>query len=342
VIIPKGTAWQYLRSLCFDAIPAEATAHYTSAIPLYQWRLHGSFLVTACTKKSITLLTSGVEIGAGLLADVEFLLDHAAEQRATVRNSIVELSWHSPAWSVVTAYYWCFFSAMAITRITGRTTWFLDRAALSELRQLAGTTTQPRAGALNLTLGPYVSAMDREIILQPSRAHLHDSLWNVFHGLVAELFNRTDQTANSSEYRLWWCLHEARLRLGADWPSEIRNIVNYRPGCAYREVIRNPEIDIAPFIRRNSPFTPEGLISKLEDELLKIKAGTPAPDQVPLLCRVLLLFAITASSIAEELHFELIGRAPADRRWSDLRRRFLQQRCATRDVRSFWPFGREI
>jgi hypothetical protein len=311
-------------------------------MPLHEWRVHGSFVVTQCTKNSITLRTSGVEIGTGLLADVEYLLDHAAEQRATLRNFVSEPNWCSPAWSIVTVYYWAFFCAMAITRLTGSTTWFLNRAALRDLRQLAGSDTQPGAGALNLNIGSYVSATDREITLRPSRAQLHDSLWIRFHGLVGELFHHADSSANPLEFRLMWCLNEARNRLGEHWPSEIRNLVNYRPGCGYREVIRATEIDVGSYIRRNSLFTTDKLISKFEDELIKVKADAPIIDQIPILCRVLLLFAFTLASVAEELHLELMDRDSADQRWSLMRRRFLQVHCRTDDNRMFWPFAKEL
>lgn len=342
MIIPKGTAWQHLRALCFDALPAGATSHYTRAVPLDTWRHQGSFHVLTCTKKFIVIESSGVEAGSALLADSEYLLDHAAEQHATVRNFLTRLDWHSPAWAAVTAYYWSFFSAMALTRMVGNTIWFLDRAALTEFRKLAGETYQPGAGALNVMVGNYLSATNREVVLRPSKAQLHEALWIRFHELAEELLSHSDAKANSLEYRMLWCLVEARRRLGTAWPSKVRNLVNYRPGRAYREVTRGTEIDAAPYVRRKSPFTSEKLISSFEDEVVKVKLGAQPAECLPLACRLSVLLAITVAEIARDLHFELMERTSADRRWCDLRRSFLQRHCPGDNPGMAWPIGAEI
>jgi len=334
VKIEKGTAWQQLRSLCFDAIPAGATAYFTRALPLSEWRFNGSFQVVGCTKKLITLEAAGVEVGSALLADAEYLLDHAAEHHATVRDFMVETNWHSPAWAITTAYYWAFFSAMAITRLTGRTTWFLDRAAVSDFRKLANSTVQPGAGAMIFALKAYSTGITREIHLSPSRAQLHDSLWAIFHRLVDELYSAADQGANPLEYRLLWCIREAQLRISRDWPSRVRNLVNYRPGHAYREVIHDARIDAAPYVRRRSPMSFERVISSFEDQVLRVQSPDPLAD-TSLICRLLILFAITIAGIAEELHKDVVDRQSGDRRWLRLRQGFLQKHCSADD--NIWP-----
>lgn len=340
MIIPKGVAWQHLRAQCFDAIPAGTTAHYTRAVPLHEWRRRGSFTVATSTKTSIKIEVAGVEFGDALLADAEYLLDHGAEHHATVRSFLAEPGdWHSPAWAAVTIYYWAFFCAMAITRLAGRTVWFLDRAALTEFRNLAGSTTQPGAGAFEMAVGPYGSATNREVVLRPSKSQLHHALWTTFHRLIEDLFGRADQSGNPLEYRLIWCLHEVPQRLGPDWPSTIRNLVNYLPGRAYREVIRSTEIDTAQYVRRKSPFNIEKLISNFENEVVKIKAGTLHNNDLPLLCRLSALMAITVADVAEELHLELIDRTAADRRWLNVRRAFLKDHCLAVDGRAFWPLS---
>jgi hypothetical protein len=49
---------------------------------------------------------------------LNYLLDEAAEQRAVLRINASTLPWASPAWTTVTAYYWSFLSALALTRMS--------------------------------------------------------------------------------------------------------------------------------------------------------------------------------------------------------------------------------
>lgn len=340
--IPKANAWQYLRSLCLDAIPSGASAYHIRATPLEKWRLTGSFRLLACAPSLITLEAADVEVGTALLADSEYLLDHAAEQRAMVRRFVSELTWNSPAWAAVTVYYWAFFSTMAITRLAGRTTWFLDRTALTEFRRLANAPKQPYAGAWKFSIAPYVSANVRGVTLEAARTQLHDAHWKRFHNLVADAFSQCDQNANPLEYRLFWCMHEAQRRLGPDWPSSVRNIVNYRPGRAYREVIGATEIDAAPYIRSRSPLTSETLISSLEDTILRFKPTGQVPDDVASLCRLLVLFSAAVAGLSEGLHADILHRSSTDRRWLDLRTRFLRTNCAGNVAGTVWPFAAEI
>ncbi len=321
---------------CLSAIPNGVAVHYSKSMPLNEWRRHGSFQVTGCSKKQVVIESAGVEIGTALLSDAEHLLDHAAEHQAMIHDLIVGASWHSPAWTVVTGYYWAFFSALAITRLTGHSAWFLDRSAITELRLLAGSAVQPPAGALRLAVGPYVSATNREIVLRPTKLQMHDAVWQRFKELTFDVFNVTDELSNGLEYRLFWCMYELAHRLGADWPSKVRNIINYRPGRAYREVIRTTEIDIAKYLRRATPFRFESAVSDFEDHLVKIKAGKWPEQEVPLLCRLLVLFAIILAAISTELHEEMIDRTSTDRRWLDLRHRFFQLHCPGIDG-AIWP-----
>ncbi len=316
--------------------------YYTYALPLHEWRRRGSFLVSKCDKKIIVIEAASLEVGSTLLADAEYLLDHAAEQRATVRRCVTDSIWHSPAWASVTSYYWAFFCAMALTRLTGRSTWFLDKPAITELKILAGAVTQPGAGALLLSVGPYVSGTNRELTLRPSRSQLHDALWHCLDRLVADVFANADQQANPLEFRLWWCLHEANLRLGADWPSKLRNLVNYVPGRGYREVIRDSNIDVAQYLRRRSPLTLDGVISDFEDEVVKVKVGAPFADSIHVLCRMMALLGISLGTLVEELHFELIERGSSDRRWLNNRRRFLQLNCPGTGQYTAWPVNTAV
>jgi len=62
-------------------------------MPLREWLNRGAFQVTSCTRSSVAIETAGAEIGAALLSDTEYLLDHASEQRATVYDVLTRADW---------------------------------------------------------------------------------------------------------------------------------------------------------------------------------------------------------------------------------------------------------
>src|SRR6266480_3706608 len=123
---PQGTSWQALRSTCLSTIPGDALVSYNRPSPLSEWHQRGYFRVATSSKKVFEIESAAQEIGTALLADVEHLLDHAAEHQATTRAATLAENWQSPGWGVVTIYYWAFYDALALTRLLGRTVWFLD------------------------------------------------------------------------------------------------------------------------------------------------------------------------------------------------------------------------
>ena len=340
-MIPQGTGWQQLRSLALNAIPIGTKVYHRSAVPLHLWRDKGTFIVTACTKNHIVIEAAGAEIGAVLLADTEHLLDQAAEHQASLREVLTTTKWHSPAWTLVTTYYWAFFLELALSRLTGRSVWFLDRVALSQMRILAGSPVQPSAGPMYLTVDDYVSATNREISLKPSRSQYHDACWSLGQALIHKVFQDSDQNSNSMEYRLWWSLKRTADLWGPNWPSKIRNAVNYRPGYCYREVIGRDRIDTMKLLRQRMPVKFQDLIGQIEDAVMSIPRGANPEACLGLSSSLLGLYAIALSAIAKTLHLEVITRQLGDSRWRNLRATFFSARCAT-SIRSVWPFSESI
>jgi hypothetical protein len=337
-VIAQATGWQRLRAMSLDAIPAGTRVYHTKALPLNLWRDKGYFRVVSCTKSVISIEAAAHEIGGALLADTEYLLDHAAEHQASIRDSVIEVNWKSPAWMLVTVYYWGFFSAMALTRISGRSVWFLDRKALGQFKTLAGSSAQPPAGALYLSLEPYVSATVRRMTLRPSKSQLHDASWTTLATLITEIFAQCDRNANTLEYRFWRALKRIADVWGFDWASKLRNVVNYRPGYGYREIIKDRALDTAKYLRQKTPISFGGLVDALETESAAIRSGTGPDEEAALGSRLLGLYCISLALINETLHSEVISRQTGDVRWKGLRRSFLTTRCAT-DAGGTWPFA---
>jgi hypothetical protein len=222
-VIPKGVAWQHVRSMALDAVPAGTRIYHTNAMPFHEWLKRGAFSVASCTKTSVILESAGAEIGMALLSDAEFFADHAAEHSVHVHNAVVSDDWSSPAWNVVTVYYWSFFSVLALTRMVGHSAVFLDRPALTDLRTLADATEQPGAGALYMETGPYTSATLRSVSLRPSKVQLHDAVWRAAYRLTSLAVSSSDPQTNALEHHFWSVLKRPADSFGPDWPSKLRN-----------------------------------------------------------------------------------------------------------------------
>lgn len=187
MIVPKNTIWQFLRSSCLASIPPNTRAPFTAPRPINAWRREGYYTVTSATGNRIVLVASECDFGAALLSDAEHLLDNAAEHQTSLYSVTDRDAWLSPGWSIVTIYYWGFFAALALTRLLGRTIWFLDKEAITDFKRLAATTSKGLgAGAFRLECGPSISATDREIVLQREDARLHDTMWRQLARLIKE------------------------------------------------------------------------------------------------------------------------------------------------------------
>jgi len=286
----------------------------------------------------VAIETAGAEIGAALLSDTEYLLDHASEQRATVYDVLTRADWYSPAWALVTTYYWCFFSALAITRLTGRTAWFIDRSAVDRLRLLSGSSVQPPAGAMSFSLGAYVSATNRGMLLRPAKSQLHDAAWAKLAATVSDVFAHCDQNSDGLEYRMWWSLKRIADVWGADWASKVRNAANYRPGWAYREIVRAVRVDTMLDLRQSSPRSFGSLVEDLEDHATAVSQARPPAETLEEGSRLLGLCAQALTALSVGLHDELIARQGGDPRWRGLRESFLTARCETA-AGDIWPFS---
>lgn len=338
MMFPQGNAWQALRSDCLSAIPSDTRVSYKRPSPLSEWHRRGYFRVTTSTKKEVAIESAAQEIGAALLSDAEHLLDHAAEHQATIRVATSTEGWHSPGWAIVTIYYWAFFNALALTRLVGRTVWFLDGDALRDIKRLSPTPDAPGRGIFRLTLRGYVNATDRELLLEKTGGRLHEACWKETSSLLLRLAKVANEHSNSIEYRILLALTEASRKLHPDWPSTIRNSVNYRPGCGYREVVNKTEIEVGRFLRKNSKLDISQLLGSFEDILIRIKTDTPHYQQINEYCLLLLLFTLLLNSMCVSLHEDLITRHSLDTRWLDLRKIFFRKHHVL-SAGLTWPYS---
>jgi hypothetical protein len=327
VSLPKGAIWQRLRQQLLSSIPAGVNLVYRSPQTLSQWQSGGAYVVQKTSSKQFTLVSASVDIGGALLSEAEFLLDHAAEHQAYLSTELRSAAWVSLAWQVTGFYYWAFFLAMAVTRMMGDTVWFVDAKLAAQLAKLApANSPRPGAGTFRLLCGPVLSATDRELVLKKSGGRLHEQLWKSWSSLVDTLLAAVPQSpADPREHRLFLALQRAARLLGQEWPSSLRNLVNYKPGFGYATVRRANVLESFKYINVAGAYDADELLTHLEGSVVALTRGT-VEEQPKMAARALVGFTFVLHAIARELHRELIDRHGIDQRWRNDRSRFMRDR----------------
>ena len=338
--VPKGAIWQALRTDALDTIPSGTRVFHSSAQTLSGWFSRGYFSVAHPVPHGLALVTSEKEIGISLLSEAEHLLDHASEHQVVVYRGTRTGSQWSPAWLVVTVYYWGFFLALALTRLVGRTIWFLDHDAVRLINGLAPPgSPKIRPGAFLLQCRLRLNVTEREVELTSRKDRLHDAVWRHLWRYLNALFKaHGPATSNSLEYRLFSCLEEASRILGEDWPSLLRNAVNYRPGLGYQAVQRLDRLEIHRAIREISEMDFDTIVPLLETELTRTRIIGSVSTRPSGVVRMLLHSVLLLNGLCRELHADMVDRQGLDSRWGKARMRYLQT-SGVAAGRGEWPYG---
>jgi hypothetical protein len=327
VRVPKEIIWQDLRNDCLDAIPEGSRVSLSDPINLAAWQKRGYYVVSGTTAKQFQLIAPADDFGSALLTDVECLLDNAAEHQVSLWQHIHSPGWLSPAWLSVTVYYWAFYLSLAITRLTGRTAWFLTKEITRDLRTLGPTVpAAPGAGCFKLMCGAPVNSTDRELILEKTKSRIHDEIWQLwFDGCSSRMKRLKVGSGNSAEERLFTAVARSAKTLGEDWPSAFRNAINYRSGFAYTAVRRVNVLKSFGYLKQPSTYDMTEILDRFERSVVVVKtsASILLAPQVVLELLVDLTFILHA--IANELHRELVDRHRLDGRWRIGRQQFLQK-----------------
>ncbi|WP_406694426.1 hypothetical protein V5E97_25455 [Singulisphaera sp. Ch08] len=311
-----------------DAIPVGSRFRYADPVPLRVWRTAGYYTVTDATKNQFSLLTANVEIGSALLSDAEHLLDHAAEHQVLIYRTINMKDWSSPAWLVVTFYYWSFFLALSLTRLLGQTVWYLDQEAVEGFSIAAPNPPVKKVGAgtFGLACGSKLNSTEREVILCKSKeSRLHEHLWKLFFKICkAKLSKFQAGTFDGLEERLFACFERSATQLGSHWPSDLRNVVNYRPGFAYDTIRRTRVLGNFDYLKGDKRVSVENLIDRLENNIALTRSASSVIQNPKIVSRMLVDFTFLLHAFVSELHEDLLNRNSLDNRWKHNRGRFLR------------------
>jgi hypothetical protein len=319
VILSHSGAWEYLRSRMLRNIPPQTVSFYRSGLNTAEWRRNGSYVVTSMDSGSVEIDADHSELSQALLGDSEHLLDHAHEHIVLIQNAIDGI-WTSPAWFLVTSYYMTFYSVMAVLRLLGDCPMWFDFRALTHFEVLSGLVVKGKsAGTYDFLVEPSGNATRATVRCKQKRLKPHEAAWNKFNLILIEANRKSEHTSNDRESRYLGVLLRSFAVLGFDWPSQLRNEVNYHPGLGYREVLRDGSIDVVRFYKRLDLKDESNFLSLLESTWAEVEAHPSLRSRSKLLS----LCAILCVSIAIDLHSELIANG-LDPRWNNLRSTFLR------------------
>ncbi len=325
--LPQSALWQRLRQRALDAIPPGANIDFKTPLTLATWQAQGTYTIASTASTRFTIAASPSDFGGALLSDAAYHLDHALEQQASLMKTLSSPEWSSPAWQVVTFYYWSYFVAMALSRMLGHTVWFVTPNVAKQFTMLApsGSASMSK-GTYEVICGPALSAGTREILLVKRSRRVHEQLWTTIFGLIGDVYNEVGAgVALPQEERLFLAIINSARMLGDDWPSSLRNVVNYRPGFAYTAPRFRSGIDSFSYLSAQGQ-TIDGLIDRLENNNIVMRAAPSVEAQPKVAARMLVDLTILISRIAHALHDEIVDRSGVDRRWLASKNRFSQQR----------------
>lgn len=324
--LPQGALWQRLRQKALDAIPLGAAVNFRTPLSLAAWQTSGTYTVSAISSSKHTITVASADFGGALLSDAAFHLDHALEHQASLMKSLTSGQWASPAWHVVTFYYWAYFAAMALTRMLGRTVWFVTPAVADQFRRLAPAGSPSfTKGTYEVTCGSHLSVIDREIRLDKRQRRVHEQLWTTTFDFFIDLCAEVGPgNSSAEEERLFLSIVNAAQVLGNEWPSTLRNLVNYRPGFAYREARFDSAVGTFAYLAKHVQ-TIGGVIDRLENNTIAMRAVPSIEAQPKIAAKMLADLTFLLNRIAHALHEEIVNRSGIDSRWINSNRRFAKQ-----------------
>lgn len=324
--LPQSAIWQRMRQQALDAIPLGASVDFRTPLTLSTWQAQGTYTISSSSSSKFTIQVASTDFGGALLADAAYHLDHALEHQTSLMKTLASGQWSSPAWQVVTFYYWAYFVAMALSRMLGRTVWFVTPEVAKQFTTLSpsGSATFTK-GTYEISCGDALSAGTRQVHLVKRSRRVHEQLWTTIFDLMNCFYRDVGAgVASPQEERLFLAIINSARVLGDDWPSTLRNVVNYRPGFAYTAPRFRNRLDTFTYLT-SKVQTVDGVVDRLENSNLAMRAEPSVSAQPNVAARMLVDITILLSRIAHELHDEIVDRSGIDRRWLASKRRFAQQ-----------------
>jgi hypothetical protein len=330
----QGAVWQRVRTRLLDSVPTTTRLHYASPQHLSSWRKEGVYVVAASTSKVVTVSVHPEDFAEILLGEAQSYLDHAAEHQALIWSQSNADAWPSPAWQVVTTYYWAYYLAMAATRVLGSGAWYLDGQSIAQFVALAPSGSRnPGGGTYRLRCDLPTTASSRTVEFRKRSGRLHEEVWRIWFTNVAEFVEGSN--AGDLTERAFFAQKRASDTLGPDWPSDVRNLVNYRAGYAY-DAVREKRFPGVGRIATANAFDLSDIVESFEMSVAGLRSGVALEKQIKPACRALFELTLLLHATCEALTEEIVNRTGVDKRWWNARKRFRRERGLVKQLGT-WP-----
>lgn len=277
---------RYLAQRLVDVVPSFTAVEPYRDLNLNVWRTAGSHYLLSANAKGFNLGANQRDYASHLISEVEHLLNHAAEHRAHLVNSLSTGDEPSPAWAFVSLYYFALFVAMAWTRCANRGVLYLTKDAIKEYcgspaGQLPGGGAFYAAAGLDPATG--VFGVD---FRKCSRSHFHEAVWIEAADQAAKAAvwlqtlssGRRPTSDEMLDLRSMKLLADSKFEDPLVWPSTLRNALNYRPGFGYRSVPKHNKLKTAARLVRRKWANLEELVAFGESAKAALKTVRDPSD----------------------------------------------------------------
>lgn len=190
--------------------------------------------VITCGTKRYRFDIDKEELLTSLVGDINlFYLKYLIQRRDVVKIGDEV----SPTWDVVTVYYEAFFAASLLLRLLHRGNIFLDKGIKNILEQ---TISQVCSENVTLDENQFFMISCEEnssyIMLRKADGNTHEQVWKEVSNIINEMCRLSRE--KSDEKALLLSIQKMNTQLGATFPSQLRNRVNYQTKSAIDVVER--------------------------------------------------------------------------------------------------------
>lgn len=145
---------------------------------------------------------------------------------------------YCPNWSIVTDYYFAFFCACTVLRLTMRGNMYIDpetsRKVSAFISDLKGEPLKIPEGNAIYFIQKSSSIEKYELVIQKTSRSTHESIWYQMEELIKEMSNESG--SKTDEKIVLESIKSLLKSLGPAFPSTLRNEVNYQLKYGYMAV----------------------------------------------------------------------------------------------------------
>ena len=211
------------------------------------------------------------ELLKALLNDIDLFFIRVLLQQRAVSIQHNHTKDQSVNWRIVTDYYYSFFLAGLLLRLCHRGTFYFDETAKKKINQEATNYTGNVASiGSNCSFQITINEKDSEysLTLTSTGSKTHELVWEQVAKLLEDI--KALSTLKSDEYTTLCSIIEVNNKQKKTYPSQLRNLVNYRPYHGVKEVERayfapNPTVLDSRWLEPLLTFT-----RKVDDEQQQI------------------------------------------------------------------------